>query len=87
LWIGGLFESEPNEDNSNRKNKGVFGETFTCLFAMQMLDLKRGDRYFYENAPSQSKGTSKIAFSIGIIEMSYIPYACKNLCEFFNRSF
>jgi hypothetical protein len=81
LWIGGLFESEPNEDNSNRKNKGVFGDTFTCLFAMEMLDLKRGDRFFYENAPSQTMGTSKIAFSIGIVKMSCVLYSCKNVIE------
>ena len=74
-----MFESEPNEDNTNRKHKGVFGETFTCLFAMEMLDLKRGDRFFYENAPSQSMGTSNIAFSIGIIEMSYVLYTFKNI--------
>jgi len=64
LWIGGLYESVPNEDNTNRLNKGVFGQTFACLFALQFLDLKRGDRFFYENAPSLS--TPNIAFSIGI---------------------
>ena len=60
-----MYESVPNEDKTNRQNKGVLGETFTCLFALEFLDLKRGDRFFYENAPSMD--TSNTAFSIGIL--------------------
>ena len=66
LWVGGLFESRPNEDQSNRLNNGVFGETFTCLFAKQFLDLKRGDRFFYENAPNSTLATTNTSFTLGI---------------------
>ena len=49
MWIGGLLESIPNEDLTSRMNDGALGETFACLLAKQFLDLKRGDRHFYEN--------------------------------------
>ena len=58
LWVGGLSESL-------RLNGGVFGQTFSCLFAKQFLDLKRGDRFFYENAPNSALNTAKTAFSMG----------------------
>ena len=57
LWVGGLSES-------NRLNGGVLGQTFSCLFALQFLDLKIGDRFFYENAPNSALGTSKTAFAM-----------------------
>jgi peroxidase len=45
-------------------NNGALGETFSCLLAMQFLDSKRGDRFFYENAPNQSLGTQDTAFTM-----------------------
>lgn len=82
LWIGGLFESIPNEDLSNRMNNGALGETFSCLFAMQFLDSKRGDRFFYENAPNQDLGTQYTAFSMGqlneIKKQSLSGLICRN---------
>lgn len=66
LWVGGLFESLPNEDNTNRVNNGVLGPTFTCLLANQFLDLKRGDRFFYENAPNSKLNTANTALTMSI---------------------
>ena len=84
LWIGGLFESLPNEDQgNNRLNSGVLGETFTCLFAKQFLDLKRGDRHFYENAPNINRGTNSTAFTMKqlneIKKQSLAALTCRNL--------
>ena len=70
LWVGGLSES-------NRLNNGVFGQTFSCLFALQYLDLKRGDRFYYENAPNTNLGTSNTAFTMGksfFLIFNYIIY-------------
>ena len=82
LWIGGLLESIPNEDLSNRMNNGALGETFSCLFAMQFLDSKRGDRFFYENAPNQTLGTQDTAFSMTqlneIKKQSLSALICRN---------
>ena len=66
LWVGGLFESLPNEDNTNRANNGVLGPTFACLLANQFLDLKRGDRFFYENAPNSTLNTANTALTLSI---------------------
>ena len=82
MWIGGLLESIPNEDLANRMNNGALGETFACLLAMQFLDSKRGDRFFYENAPNQTLGTLNTAFSMGqlneIKKQSLSALICRN---------
>jgi len=65
LWIGGLFESLPNEDNTNRVNGGILGPTFACLLSKQFMDLKKGDRFFYENEPNQALNTLNTSFTMG----------------------
>ena len=69
--MGGLSES-------NRLNGGVLGQTFSCLFALQFLDLKRGDRFFYENAPDATLGTSKTAFTMSKLKNTQIPISVTN---------
>ncbi len=82
MWIGGLFESIPNEDLTSRMNNGALGETFACLLAKQFLDLKRGDRHFYENAPNQALGTQNTAFTMSqlneIKKQSMASLVCRN---------
>lgn len=60
MWIGGLAESD-----AARFNGSVVGPTFVCLINKQFYDLKVGDRFYYENAPSDKKFTSKTAFTLG----------------------
>ena len=82
LWIGGLFESVPNENLSNRRMDSAVDETFTCLLALQFLDAKRGDRFFYENAPNEEIGTHMTAFSMSqlneIKKQSMSALICRN---------
>jgi peroxidase len=82
LWIGGLLESIPNEDLSSRMNNGALGETFSCLLTMQFLDSKRGDRFFYENAPNKTLGTQDTAFTMTqlneIKKQSLSALICRN---------
>ena len=58
LWVGGLAENTGT-------NSSIVGPTFKCLIENQFYQLKTGDRFYYENAPSSSLGTSKTAFSLG----------------------
>lgn len=48
LYAGGLSEL-PLSD-------GIVGPTFAAIIARQFDELKRGDRYYYENSPSTSPG-------------------------------
>ena len=72
----------PNEDLSNRKNEGAVDETFSCLLALQFLDAKRGDRFFYENAPNEEIGTHMTAFTMPqlneIKKQSMSALICRN---------
>ena len=70
LWVGGLAETDVEvvnrfSKNSFRNKDSVVGPTFQCLMEKQILDLKKGDRFFYENAPDATLGTSSTAFTIG----------------------
>ena len=69
LWVGGLAEgafiSNNRIDDTFRQPGSVVGATFNCLLRRQFIDLKRGDRFFYENAPDANLGTSSTAFTIG----------------------
>lgn len=55
LYIGGLSE-DPVQG-------GLIGSTFACILANQFKDMKRGDRFYYENGPSPTSFTQGI-FSI-----------------------
>ncbi len=59
LWIGGIAERRTGDPDK------ILGDTFTYIIAQQFLDLKKGDRFYYENAPDASKGTSATAFTLG----------------------
>lgn len=51
MYPGGLSETPVNG--------GVVGPTFACIIANQFRDLKKGDRFYYENGPSST------AFTLG----------------------
>ena len=72
LYVGGLAEAgifinKTNAVGNNfRLNGSVVGSTFGCLLAKQFVKLKKGDRFFYENAPNLALGTNSTAFTTGI---------------------
>ena len=67
LWVGGLAET-------NRSKEAIVGPTLSCIIANQFQALKIGDRFFYENAPNASLGTTATAFTLGIIFFSFSTF-------------
>ena len=56
FYVGGLLE---------RPNLGaLIGPTFSCIIGNQFRDLKKGDRFFYENGPSPTAFTKEQLFEI-----------------------
>lgn len=58
MWVGGLAEIVTGDEDV------LTGPTFTCILGKQFSDLKRGDRFYYENAPDHYKGTEFTAFTL-----------------------
>lgn len=77
LWVGGLAETAVGAADV------ITGPTFTCIIGEQFSELKKGDRFYYENAPDASKGTENSAFTIAqlteIKKMSLSHLLCNNL--------
>lgn len=76
LYVGGLAETgvfvNGTIDDSYRPNAAAVGAVFSCLIGKQFLNLKLGDRFFYENAPSASQGTNSTAFTLSNFALSFI---------------
>ncbi len=56
LYVGGLAERPVTG--------AVVGSTFACIIANQFKELKKGDRFYYENGPSATSFTLGKKFSI-----------------------
>ena len=72
LWIGGLAEApvvnKGQIDDTFRPNKAAVGPTFACLLDKQFVELKKGDRFFYENKANDASGTNSTAFTTSNLE-------------------
>jgi peroxidase len=69
LYIGGLSE--------NPVKGAVVGPTFACILANQFKDLKKGDRFYYENGPSATSFTLDQLVEIKKTSMSRV--LCDNV--------
>lgn len=67
LYPGGLSETSVNG--------GVVGPTFACIIANQFRDLKRGDRFYFENGPSPT------AFTLGYFLLKYFRQQILNFSK------
>jgi hypothetical protein len=68
LYVGGLSESPASG--------AVVGPTFGCLLGLQFRDLKKGDRFYYENGPSPTAFSLNQLKEIKKVSMSRI--ICNN---------
>ena len=70
IYVGGLSE--------NSINGAIVGPTFSCIMALQFRDLKKGDRFYYENGPSATSFTpGEIVFLVLINVVSIIIFNCR----------
>lgn len=71
MFVGGLHETQVNN--------GVVGPTFACIIKQTFEDLKKGDRFYYENGPSSIAFTTSQLNEIRKTSMAGL------ICENFNR--
>jgi peroxidase len=63
--------------SENPERGAIVGPTFACILANQFKDLKKGDRFFYENGPSPIAFTLDQLAEIKKVSMSKIM--CDNV--------
>lgn len=73
LYIGGLSE--------NPSFGAVVGPVFGCLIASQFSDLKKGDRFFYENGPSKTAFTLDQLSEIRNVTLASLICECTDIKE------
>ena len=76
MYAGGLAE-RPLSD-------AVVGPTFACIIAKQFKDLKKGDRFFYENSAAAATSTSATAFSLDQLREIKKAQMSKLICKNFD---
>lgn len=72
LFVGGISERPVVG--------GLVGPTFACIIAQQFSNLRRGDRFWYENSGFESSFTSAQLFSIRQVSLSQVIYFNFVLC-------
>lgn len=64
LFVGGISERPVIG--------GLVGPTFACIIAQQFSNLRRGDRFWYENSGFESSFTPAQLFSIRQVTLSQV---------------
>ena len=70
FYIGGLAERP--------LSGAAVGPTFACIIRRQFMDLKKGDRFYYENSPRHSAGAFSLAQLDEIRKVSLASLICSN---------